>query len=137
MKKGCGPRELALNLLHRSPCNIQVAAVLSDRNGIFAWYWNNVGDGFGMCAERKAIKQANRKRLKGAILTIAGRRKRNGRFVFCQPCLHCFNTAKRAGIKIVEHTTKDGNWINFPLQLVKMACIELDGDITRRNKKKN
>ena len=80
MEKNLTPRELALDLLDRSSCNVQVAAVLSDNHGIFAWGWNhnptNPNKIKGIHAEAHAISRSNKKRLENAVLTVAARRKR-------------------------------------------------------------
>ena len=56
MLKPRDPRELAIDLLPRSTCAVQVAAVLADANGIFGWGWNSAGSGFGEHAEAAAFR---------------------------------------------------------------------------------
>lgn len=91
MIKPDDPRELAVDLLARSTCSVQVAAVLADRHGIFAWGWNSVGSGFGEHAEAAAIRRANKKRLgKGTTIYIASRRTRNKKMVPSKPCPDCW-----------------------------------------------
>lgn len=116
MNTSCSPREFALVLLLRSPCLNQVAAVLSDHHGIFAWGWNNPGDGMGMHAEEFAFKRANRRRLRGATLTVAARKRKTQKLILARPCKEkCMKLAEKHGIKIIEYTAKDGKWT--PLEL--------------------
>ena len=127
MKKDCGPRKFVYKILGRSSCGIQTAAVLTSKDGrkIHQWGWNSAGNGFGMCAEAHAIRRANPKRLKDATLTVAGRWKKTGNPVFCQPCEDCFNLAKAVGIDTVEHTNKNGDWVVFQLKYVKLNLKKL------------
>lgn len=90
MIKPDDPRELAIDLLPRSICAVQVAAVLADGHGIFAWGWNSVGNGLGEHAEAAAIRRANKKRLKGATIYIASQRKRNKKAICSKPCPSCW-----------------------------------------------
>lgn len=113
------PRELALDLCERSTCRWQMAAVLSDARGIFAWGWNHMLKdapevGAGMHAERFAIMmRANRKRLQGARLTVAG--KRGVRDILSKPCPQCFALAIKYKIKTIEYLTKEGTWETIKL----------------------
>ena len=111
----CSPRELAETLLLRSECIIQMAAVLSDKYGIFSWGWNHPGPlSEGVHAEEHAIMRANRKRLRGAKLTVAGRRKKNGNRVLSRPCddedWSCLLLVQSTRIGTVEYHTKNGVW---------------------------
>lgn len=119
--KTCGtPREIALSLLSRSPCQTQVAAVLSDKKGHFAWGWNHPGyDGYGEHAEHHAIKRGNPQRLMGARITIASRRRSSGNLLLSRPCeCHrhrgkegsCLTLLRRVGIATVEYVTPSGTW---------------------------
>lgn len=109
-------RQLAVDLCYRSSCRIKMAAILSDKVGIFSWGWNNPGpEGFGTHAEEHAINRANRKRLKGATITVAGFRDRT--IVFARPCEErCLPLLKRLGIKEVEFLDKGANWRIFTLR---------------------
>ena len=118
MNTKCSPRELAIELcLRRSSCQVQVAAVISDKKGIFSWGWNNNGNGKGLCAEKHAILRSNRSRLKGSVLTVAGRRKKSGNWVEAKPCVkrHCWSLVIKYGFKKVEFTMKTGEWIEIYL----------------------
>lgn len=102
------PRQLAIDLSARSVCRVQVAAVVSDAHGILSWGWNNPGeDGLGQHAEAHAIQRANRKRLRGATITVAGFRRRNKKAVQNLPCEACAAMIQRAGIARVEYLDKD------------------------------
>lgn len=104
-------KDLAIDLLRRSKCAVQVACVLSDSKGIFSWGWNHPGpDGYGTHAEEHAINRANRKRLKGASAFIVGKRNKN--FVYSRPCAdRCYKILKAAGIKLIYYSlpTNDGD----------------------------
>ncbi len=122
-----GARELAIDLLERSLCRIQVAAVLSDKHGIFSWGWNYCGpDCKGLHAEDHAISRANRKRLRGARLTVAGRRVQTGRWVCSRPCEKktksnrpsCLELARIHGIQTIDFMTKAGTWETLELKYV-------------------
>jgi len=111
------PRDLAMDLFYRSSCSVQMAAVITDKNGrIFSWGWNSVGNGEGKHAEDHAIGRANRKRLSGATITVAGRRVKTGKFVFSCPCKRCAEIIKSRGIKNVNFITKNGEWKTFKLR---------------------
>ena len=112
------PRELVFDVLERSPCNmVQVGAVISDRWGNFSWGRNhpvvmsNGPGGCGMCAERDAIKRANRNRLPGSTLTVAAKWRRSGNLVSrAEPCKKCMAVILSNGIATVEFITKSGVW---------------------------
>ena len=103
------PRELVASLCNRSSCRIKMAAVLSDRWGVFAWGWNGSGyDGMGQHAEEHAIGRANKNRLKGATITIAGK----GRKPVCSfPCINrCLPLILKKRIKYIVFQDADGGW---------------------------
>ena len=105
------PRELALDLYKRSHCSVQVAAVLSDRRGIFAWGWNCTGRVRGIHAEEQALKRANPKRVAGSTLIIVGRRRKSGAFVYARPCEQmCMLLVRKRKIACVEFLTPCGDW---------------------------
>jgi deoxycytidylate deaminase len=109
MIKPNDPRQLAIDLLPRSTCNVQVAATISDGRGIFAWGWNNPGKGFGECAEAAAIRRANKERLLGSVIFVAGRRNRNGKIVGSKPCDSCKKKIVKNGL-IAMYRDSDGEW---------------------------
>ena len=93
--KGTTPADLAYDLLGRSVCRVQVAAVLSDSHGLFAWGWNDMGPhGLGLCAERHCLSRANKKRLRDATMWVIGRRKRSARLLNARPCELCQKALK-------------------------------------------
>ena len=123
------PKELAEDLLPRSPCEIQVAAVLSDSYGIFSWGWNHSRGRIGVHAEYHAILRSNRERLEGAKLTILGRYQRNDNPVLSFPCVGakkhsrsgsrpCFELVLKHKIGAIEFRTKSGKWIYAKLLYV-------------------
>ncbi len=104
---------IALELIERSPYRFcQHAAVLSDRVGSFCWAVNYpTADGMTKHAEERAIEKANRKRLAGACLTVVGRRRKSGNWVYSKPCPRkCLPLAKRVGIEWLKFINKDGQW---------------------------
>lgn len=114
MIKPSDPRQLAIDLLPRSICSVQVAAVLADAHGIFAWGWNSVGSGLGEHAEAAAIRRASRKRLDGATIYITSKRRRNEKVITSAPCPECISRIKRAGIKTAWWNSYIG-WIRWEL----------------------
>ena len=105
------PELLAIDLLDRSICRVEVSAVLSDASGIYSWGWNFQGlDGLGCHAEIHAIMRANRKRLNGSTITIAGRRRKSGNAVCSLPCMECMSAIVRNHIHRIEYRDKNGDW---------------------------
>lgn len=109
--KGMPPQELTLQLLKRSGCKVQVASVISDKRGAFAWAVNHAGDGFGMCAERECLRRANPKRVAGAVLWVAARRRKSKGIVTAMPCAACAPAVK--GCLYVMYRDKNGTWVRF------------------------
>lgn len=110
--KICSPRQLAMDLLDRSQCAVQVACVLVDPAGrIFAWGWNHAGpDGFGTHAEEYAINRSNLRRLAGARAVVAGMRG-GRRYVTARPCgSRCWPLLASFGVATVEYTVLGGGW---------------------------
>lgn len=105
------PKEVVEQLLKRSTCSVQVAALLVDREGIFSWSWNHQGfDGLGEHAEAGAIRRGNWKRYKGATLYVAARRGRNGRVLNSKPCEDCALLIKVAKVGRVVYRDREG-WV--------------------------
>lgn len=102
---------LALDLLHRSTCNVQVASVIADSWGVVSWGWNSAGStGYGEHAEAAAIRRANRKRLKGATIYVAAQRRKHGGAVMALPCKACQEIIKAAGISLIIYRNGQGEW---------------------------
>jgi hypothetical protein len=102
------PRQLAIDLLDRSTCHVQVAAVIADQHGIFSWGWNHSGrDGYGEHAEAAAIRRANPWRLDHSTIYIAGRRKGQ---VFSRPCADCQKLLKGYGVWFTVYTLSKDGW---------------------------
>lgn len=108
MRKPADPRELAVDLLPRSICLVQVAAVLADDYGIFSWGWNSVGEGLGEHAEHHCYKRANKQRIRGATLYVAARWK-DGKVCKAKPCVRCGKIVKAYNL-IVVYRDGDGSW---------------------------
>jgi deoxycytidylate deaminase len=122
MKTDLPPRQLAVDLLGRSTCKVQMAAVLTDRNGrIFSWGWNS---GYRH-AEEMAIARANPKRLAGATITVAGRRAKNGNSVYAKPCAgRCAPLIQARGIHKIEFRTSDATvWKSLRGYAVTSAVV--------------
>ena len=110
LKKAC-PKALAEDLLERSTCAVQVAAVLVDATGIFSWGWNSAGPkGLGEHAEVHCVRRANRVRLRNSTLYVAAKRKRSGKSVLAKPCLTCHDRACACGIRNVVYRQANGTW---------------------------
>lgn len=111
MIKPSDPRKLAIDLLPRSICSVQVAAVIADDSGIFSWGWNSVGSGLGEHAEAAAIRRAgNRDRLEYSTIYVASQRNRNDKTVLSKPCEDCMQRIKAAGIYLVYYRLANGRW---------------------------
>jgi hypothetical protein len=109
MIKPSDPRQLAIDLLPRSICNVQVAAVLAHKHGIYAWAWNSVGNGLGEHAEAAAIRRANRNRLYGMDIYVASQRMRNKKIVNSKPCVDCQRLLDKYLIT-AYYRDADGEW---------------------------
>lgn len=109
MKKPADPRELAIDLIERSPCQIKVAAVLCDSAGnIISWGWNHPGNGFGKHAEVFAIERSNRRRRYAGTIYVAGRYERNT-LVLAKPCPACRHIIDKYLIDVI-YRDKGGKW---------------------------
>lgn len=109
MMKPSDPRQLAIDLLARSICSVQVAAVLADPHGIFGWGWNSVGSGLGEHAEAAAIRRSSKKRLNGATIYVASQRKRNAKTIMSAPCPDCHELICNWDLKIMFRDA-DNKW---------------------------
>lgn len=109
LKPTCS-RRLAVDILERSQCSIQVGSAIEDHTGILAWGWNSIGfDGYGMCAEQHAILRANKRRLSGSTIYVAGKRARNGNFVPARPCIDCQKLIDKWKLKVIWRDN-NGTW---------------------------
>ena len=109
MIKPKDPRELAIAMISRSQCSVQVGAVLADSYGIFSWGHNHVGfDGLGCHAEIECLRRANRRRVKQATMYIAALRKRNNKVITAKPCEHCQQLIRKC--LLVWFRDGDGTW---------------------------
>lgn len=109
MKTNLNPQELVVQLLKRSTCSVQVAAVLADAQGVFAWGWNSSGpSGMGQHAEAHAISRANPRRLPASTIYVASRRRKSGRAVLSAPCKDCMPLVSKCAY--VEWRNNDGTW---------------------------
>jgi len=107
--KGCRPNDLAIDLLDRSTCAVQVACVIADSHGIFAWGHNHIGfDGLGCHAERYALMRANRRRLLDSTVYVAARRRKSGNTVTAKPCEECQLLLKH--VSKVMYRDKENTW---------------------------
>jgi pyrimidine deaminase RibD-like protein len=110
MIKPNDPRQLAVDILRRSICSVQVGAVIADAHGIFSWGWNNVGAGFGQHAEVHAIERGRQSRLQGATIYVATIRRRNQKIITSRPCDDCLLMINSFGMQIVWRD-RDGRWV--------------------------
>jgi len=109
MRKPVDAKQLAVDILGRSTCCVKVGAAIEDHTGILAWGWNNVDKGYGICAERHAIQRANKKRLYGATIYVAGSRSRNGKPVPARPCAECRKAIDKWQLHVIWRD-RDGMW---------------------------
>lgn len=111
MKK-TNARILAVDILERSNCSVQVGASIEDNTGIISWGWNGMGfDGCGLHAEAHAILRANKKRLTGSTIYIASLRNRNRRIIISKPCDVCQKLINKWKLKAVWRDY-NGEWID-------------------------
>lgn len=102
------PRQLAIDISHRSTCRVKVGSCIADQRGIFSWGWNHAGDGYGCCAETHAIFRANRKRLEGSTIYVAGYHRKTSNACPAKPCKDCAKLIEAVGISKVYWHGKDG-----------------------------
>lgn len=111
MKKPKNAYLLAVDILGRSKCLVQVGAAIEDKHGIISWGWNFDGlDGLGCCAEAHAILRANKKRLHGATIYVASLRQRNMKIVKSKPCDKCQQLIKKWNLRAVWRDAT-GDWV--------------------------
>lgn len=103
------PQELVVELLKRSTCSVQVAAVLADKHGVFSWGWNSSGKtGMGEHAEAMCLRRANPRRIASSTLYVAARRKKSGRAVLACPCKQCMPIVSKC--LAIRWREKNGTW---------------------------
>ena len=111
MIKPRDPRELVIDLLPRSTCAVQVAAVIADDYGIFSWSWNNSGrDGLGEHAEAAAIRRANKNRLQTSSIYVASLRRRGNKVIGSRPCDKCLEKIRSWDLYVVWYRQASGRW---------------------------
>lgn len=111
MRKPAHAYLLAIDILERSKCLVQVGAAIEDKRGIISWGWNFEGlDGMGCCAEAHAIIRANKKRLKGATIYVAGKWNNTGKTVKSKPCNSCQQLINKWNLK-VSWRDANGDWV--------------------------
>ncbi len=111
MFKPPDPRQLAIDLLDRSTCRVQVAAALVDSDSRYvSWGWNSSGsDGMGCHAEAHCWTRASRRRLEGSRMFVAAKRKKSGSVICARPCEACQPFLEPFGIT-AYFRDKDGLW---------------------------
>ncbi|MBI3633154.1 MAG: hypothetical protein HY226_02585 [Candidatus Vogelbacteria bacterium] len=116
---------MALDISRRSPCRVQVGAVLSDKKGrVISWGWNHYLDAHKntIHAEEYAFMRANPERIRvgGITLTIAGSHCNNHTWVYSRPCIErCLKLVLRHKIKNIEYTTREGKWEKITISPAK------------------
>ena len=112
MRKPSDPKDLVLDLIPRSVCSVQMAAVICDAAGaILGWGWNHSGpDGYGMCAERYALMRCNQSRLWSGTIYVAGKWAEKGTLVHAKPCEKCEAVIRKFEMEVVFRNKK-GKWI--------------------------
>jgi deoxycytidylate deaminase len=110
VKTNLNPQELVVELLKRSTCSVQVAAVLADKHGVFSWGWNSSGPtGMGEHAEAMCMRRANPARVPLATLYVAARRRKSRRAVLACPCVACARIVLKCAY--VCYREKSGKWV--------------------------
>lgn len=110
MIKPSDPKQLAIDLMARSTCSVQVAAVICSPDGhIHSWGWNHVGRGFGCHAEDHAISRANMNHIWYGEIYVASQRKRNKKAVNSKPCEECRKIISKRQLDIF-YRGADGAW---------------------------
>lgn len=123
------PKQLAIDLLDRSICLVKVSAVIFDNHGIFAWGWNSMGvTGFGTHAEVHAIERANKKRLKGASIAVAGKGYKSQRIISSRPCDKCRDRIMKVGINRIFIQNKAGIWVRT-ITMLAMVYIPVQATL--------
>ena len=112
MKKPVDARDLAIDIYSRSHCAVRVGAAIEDNYGIYSWGWNSEGpSGFGQCAEKHAIARANKARLLGSTIYVAGQRRRNSKAVTSKPCGSCQKLIDKWELNVYWRN-HDGRWVH-------------------------
>jgi deoxycytidylate deaminase len=109
MKKPSNGADLAVDILGRSTCSVQVGAAIADKHGIFSWGWNSVGSGYGIHAEAHAISRANKRRLRGATIFVASKRTRSQKAITSKPCAECQRLIDKWELQVAWRDN-DGGW---------------------------
>ncbi len=86
-----------MDITSRSPCEYKVGALIHDKKGVVAVGWNNAWHGLGIHAEAHAVMRSNRARLRGATITIAGRRCG---WIYSRPCEACQALIDKWGLNV-------------------------------------
>lgn len=107
------PKTMAATILRRSDHYVfQIGAVLVDPQGrCVSWGWNTYNQGTGWLsghAEVQAVRRANRKRLRGSSVYVAGMSRKSGQPVLAKPCKACAKLLAHFGIRMAYFTTKKG-----------------------------
>lgn len=104
------PREIVEQLLNRSTCSVQVAAVIADKWSVHSWGWNSSGStGMGLHAEAHALLRSNRSRLSRSTVYVASQRKRNQKPINSKPCEECQKLLQ--GVKSVIYRDANSTWV--------------------------
>lgn len=118
-------KELALYLLSRQArirypnFEIIMATVLSDKKGNFSWSVNSLLANGSCHAEEGALRRANRRRLAGSTLTVAGMRLRSGSLLHSRPCeRRCLKLIKKLGVEKIEYLDATREWTVEPVNTV-------------------
>lgn len=107
--------DLARSRVHDFIMSYQIGAVLVDIDGrIFQWGWCHKGqskfikDSRSVCAEEHALVRANKHRLRGATLYVAGLRRPSvnvvERVILAKPCEKCERLALSFRINKIRFT---------------------------------
>jgi tRNA(Arg) A34 adenosine deaminase TadA len=112
MDRSPAPEALALWIARRArdAPRYQMGAVIVDARGhrlAWGWCWRGAV-GRSMHAEAHALTRANRARLPGSTIWIAGIRKGTGRVILARPCATCAQRILVNGLARVVYSTPTG-----------------------------
>lgn len=112
MNRNRPPRDLVLDLTERGDHRMfMMAAVIADSRGIFSWGWNHkfekIEDGNSTHAEVHTIRRANRSRLAGATIYVAGKKRNNGEIILAKPCPVCQRRILKTGITRIIYSNPE------------------------------
>lgn len=109
MHKPSNAKLLAIDILSRSACLVQVGAAIEQKGRLVGWGWNSQWAGFGIHAECHAIRRTNKRRLRGATIYVASQWRHNGKLTPAKPCPSCERLIRKWDMRVYWRD-REGNW---------------------------